>query len=203
MSRVLMTMLAMACAGLSHAAAPTSSAKALQPAVAKYLQEKGDFCLGKFDWPISVSDAESRVGSNNALQMPVLEKLGLVASTPMEGTGGRTYALTEEGRKYYRVKKTVTLGPADKPIEHPGDFCAAKLSLDKVVSWEPPTVVDGHPQISVKYTYKAEAAPWTQNPDIKKVFPMVSRIIDGAGTLQLVQLFTWSNDAWLAVTPGG
>ncbi len=135
--------------------------------------------------------------------MPVLEKLGLVASVPMDGVGGKTYSLTEEGRKYYRVKKTITLGPADKPIEHPGDFCAAKLSLDKVVAWEPPTVVDGRPQTSVKYTYKADAAPWTQDPDIKKVFPMIARIVGGAGSMQLVQVFAWSNNAWVAVTPGG
>lgn len=206
MSRAVLVSLAAAYAGLSYGAAPTLNAQSLQPAVEKYLQDKGDFCLGKFDWPISVSDADAQIGTNNARQMPVLEKLGLVtsAAVPADGGGGRgkIYALTAEGEKYYRVKRTVTLGPADKPVEHAGDFCAAKLSLDKVVSWEKPTLVDGHPQTNVNYTYKADPAPWTQDPEIKNVFPMVRRIVEGAGTLRLVQLFSWSNNQWVAVTPG-
>ncbi len=85
---------------------------------------------------------------------------------------------------------------------HQGDFCAAQLQLDKVVSWDPPKKVEGQTRTTVKYTYKvADAAPWTQDPDIKKVFPMMARILDRAGTQQLEQLVAWSGHGWVAVTP--
>lgn len=193
-----------ALAAAGHASAPTLSQKAFTPAVEKYLREKGEFCLGKFNWPISVTDGDRRIGTNDALQMPVLERLGLVAAFAGEGPGIKQYALTDEGKKYYVIKKTVTLGPVDKAIEHPGDFCAAKLTLDKVVRWQPVSVVNGKPQTTVMYTYKiAAAADWTHDPDIQRVFPMIHRILDGAGSLQLMQGFVWSNKAWVATIPGG
>ena len=188
----------------AQASAPALSQKAFTPAVEKYLQEKGNFCLGKFNWPISVTDADRRIGTNDALQMPVMEKLGLVVSAAGEEPGVKRYALTDEGRKYYLVKKTVTLGPIDKPVEHPGDFCVAKLTLDRVLSWQPPTVVNGNPQTTVMYTYKiAAAAEWTHDPDVQRVFPMIHRILDGAGSMQLMQGFAWSGKAWVATVPGG
>lgn len=196
--------LAALAAASAHASAPALSQKAFTPAVEKYLQQKGNFCLGKFDWPISVTDDDRRTGTNDALQMPVLEKLGLVASAAGADLHVTQYALTEEGKKYYLVKRTVTLGPADKPIEHPGDFCAATLVLDKVVSWEPPAVVNGKPQTTVMYTYKvASAASWARDPDIQRVFPMIHKVLDGAGSMQLMQGFIWSNTGWIATLPGG
>ena len=71
------------------------SEKALKPAVERYLAAKGDFCLGKFDWPIVVTEADRRHASRDALQMPVLEKLGLVVSTDASNdTSVRSYDLT-------------------------------------------------------------------------------------------------------------
>ena len=196
--------IAAAFASAVYASAPTLSQKAFTPAVEQYLQEKGNFCLGKFDWPISVTDADRKIGTNDALQMPVMEKLGLVVSAAGQEPGLKRYSLTEEGKKYYVAKKTVTLGPVDKPIEHPGDFCAAKLALDKVVSWEPPTVVNGKPHTTVMYTYKvAAAADWTHDPDIQRVFPMIHRILTGAGSMKLMQGFAWSDKGWVATTSGG
>jgi hypothetical protein len=193
----------------AHAAAPASSAKdistsALTPAVKEYLRKKGDFCLGKFDWPIAVSDADRETGTNDALQMPVLAGLGLVA--PRVDPNNPTiqhYDLTARGRKYYLVKKTITLGPGNVPVEHPGDFCVAKLTLDKVVSWQPPEKVSGSTRVTVKYTYKvATAAPWARDPGIQQVFPMIPRIIDGAGKMQMMQVLAWKGRSWVAVMPG-
>lgn len=191
-----------ACA--AHGAAPTLSEKSFTPAVERYLQKKGDFCLGKFDWPIAVSATERRAGSNNALQMPVLEKLGLVAASTDAGDPAvKQYALTERGKKYYIVKKTVTLGPGNVPVDHPGDFCVAKLKLDKLVSWLPIEVVDGTTQTTVKYTYQvAAAADWAHDTEIQKVFPMIHKIVDGAGQMQMMQVLAWKDRAWVAVTPG-
>ena len=200
-------LLAIAAASLvcaAHASTPALSQKSLKPAVEQYLQAHGNFCLGKFTWPIAVSEHDRQVGTNDAIQMPVLEKLGIVTSSVTPGNPSVTqYDLTDEGRKYYLIKKTVTLGPADKPIDHPGDFCAAKLKLDRVVRWEPAAVVDGHAHTTVNYTYElASAADWTRDPEIQRVFPMIHRIVEGAGKLQLTQAFEWTKKGWVPVTPG-
>jgi len=198
----LALLLAVAAAQANVPAAP--SQKSLKPAVRKYLEEKGNFCLGKFEWPIAVSDEDRKTGTNNALQMPVLEKLGLVVASDTPGdTGIKNYSLTREGQKYYLAKQTITVNSAGQKIRHPGDLCPARLVLDKVVAWDPPSVVDGKTQTTVKYTYRiAKAAEWTQDPEVRKVFPMIARILDNAGSQQLMQLFAWSGHGWVALTPG-
>lgn len=198
----LAMLLAVAAAHANVPAAP--SQKSLKPAVRKYLEEKGNFCLGKFEWPIAVSDEDRKTGTNNALQMPVLEKLGLVVASDSPGDPSiKNYSLTEEGQKYYLTKQTITVNSAGQKIRHPGDLCPAKLELDKVVAWDAPSVVDGKTQTTVKYTYRiAKAADWTQDPEVRKVFPMIARIIDNAGNQQLMQLFAWSGHGWVALTPG-
>ena len=198
----LATVLAVAAAHANVPAAPGQ--KSLKPAVRKYLEEKGNFCLGKFEWPIAVSDEDRKTGTSNALQMPVLEKLGLVVASDSAGDPSiRNYSLTEEGQKYYLTKQTITVNSAGQRIRHPGDLCPAKLELDKVVAWDPPSVVDGKTQTTVKYTYRiAKAADWTQDPEVRKVFPMIARIIDNAGSQQLMQLFAWSGRGWVALTSG-
>ena len=62
MKRGISVLIAASClAEAATAATPQWSQKAFAPAVAKYLQTQGDFCLGKFDWPINVSAADRLV----------------------------------------------------------------------------------------------------------------------------------------------
>ncbi len=75
--------------GMACGAAAVPTKKNLAPAVAKFLREKGDFCLGKYTWPISVSEHDRQGRSNDAVQLPVLEKLGLVTSSSPRGRSGR------------------------------------------------------------------------------------------------------------------
>lgn len=193
--------------GAAHAASPPArlTGKSLQPAVRKYLKERGDFCLGKFEWPIPVSDADRNRGTNDSLQMPVLEKLGLVSASDAPGDPTiKQYSLTDQGKKYFLPRKTVTVNAAGQKIEHAGDLCPAHLQLDKVVSWAKPSVTDGQTEVTVTYTYKvSRAAGWAQDPGVRKVFPMIARILDNAGTQRLEQLFVWTGKGWTAVTPGG
>jgi hypothetical protein len=205
MTRLLAFLVATATVATVHAAAaPPPSQKNLKPAVRKYLHEKGNFCLGKLEWPIAVTDGDRKARTSDAVQMPVLEKLGVVtvadaASDPTI----KEYSLTETGRKYYLLKPTTTVNLEGQKIKHPGDLCPAKLQLDKVVSWLPPTVVDGQTQTTVTYTYTvADAAEWTRDAQARKVFPMMTRILDNPGSQQLVQLFAWSGHGWVALTPG-
>jgi hypothetical protein len=167
-----------------------------------YLGRRGDFCVGKPTWPIDVTRAEMTMGSRNAVQMPVLEHLGLVTSTdavaeittedgPVK-TDVRRYSLTSEGQRYYHARDA----QPGQPPSH--DFCAARLTLDRVVGWDNPTsnVVGSH--TTVEYTYRAEPAAWTSNPEAMRVFPMVARVLHGAGTDRLKEGFTLTEKGWVA-----
>ncbi len=173
-----------------------------------YLAERGHLCLAKYEWPIYVSDQDKTTNSRDAVQMPVLEQLGLVKGTAMtvERTGedgakisapGRQYALTDEGKKYY-VHQPVVVATSTKQVTHDADFCVATLTLDKVVGWEPLVQQDGTTRTSVLFTYKIDPAPWTKNPDFQRVFPMVTRVVEGAGTMQLREGVRQTKDGWVA-----
>ena len=170
-------------------------------AVNVYLSKRGDLCLGKNDWPIEVSAQEFQNGGRNAIQLPVLEKLGVVRSTAVSADehsqqaaaafAARRYELTEEGKKYY-VKREVAGTHA-----RPADFCAAKLSLDKIVGWE--VHKNGaQSEAVVTYTYRVNAPPWAQDPDAQRVFPAVARVLSGAGKAQLREVFTLTGHGWAA-----
>jgi hypothetical protein len=143
--------------------------------------------------------------------MPVLEKIGIVVSSKgsemrKEGDEEKTvpvtrYELTEAGRKFYLARETIQVSADGKKTVHRRDFCAGKLSLDAIVGWDTPKNAEGRLETTVTYTYKIAAAAWTRNPDAQKVFPMVDRIVKGAGTMQLKQLFRSTKDGWTAVNP--
>ena len=183
---------------------PKPTAKSLTPAVVKYLSDRGNFCMAKYDWPIDVRPADRAARSRDSIQLPVLESLGVVSSSPLPDDPNVTrYQLTEKGRQSYLSQKTVSKGPQGEPVEHAGDFCPAHLSLDRVVSWE--STGTGEPtQLTVKYTYKIElAAQWASDTAARQVFPMMARLMDGAGRMELEQAFRWSGRAWEALPPGG
>jgi len=202
--RIPAAVLSTALVGVATAATPVASQKTLKPAIQRYLESNGDFCLGKFDWPILVSAADERNRTRDAIQMPVLERIGLVAAvTTPDDAESKSYELTAEGRKYYLVKKGFTHGPLDTPIAHTRDLCAVRLALDRVVSWSPVQNVDGHPETTVKYTYTlASSASWARNADVDQVFPLLERIVNGAGQQMLQQRVALIDGRWTAVLPG-
>jgi hypothetical protein len=172
-------------------------AKVFGAAMNTYLAQRGDLCVAKPSWPIDLTQHEIDTGARNALQLPVLERLGLAASTVAEvdvsdeGTlhhmKVRRYQLTDAGRKHYVLRGAK------------GDFCAARLSLDRIVGWQLRTDADGKRQHAlVTYTYRADAAPWTQDAQAQKVFPMVAHVVNGAGSAQLQQSFTLTGKGWVA-----
>lgn len=180
-------------------------------ALEKYLAQHGDFCLGKYDWPIDVTAADVEMRTRDAVQMPVLEKLGLVASSSgavvrkvgdaEQSVPVKRYALTDAGRKFYLEKEITTTAPGGRKIVHNGDFCAGKISLARIVKWDKPAASEKDADITVSYTYKFAAAEWTHDPEVQKVFPMLSRLLKGEGTLQLEQYFRLSGKTWIAVNP--
>src|SRR5262249_29462082 len=140
-------------------------------------------CLALYTWPREVTAEDRESHSNEALQMPVLERLGVVQS---EEVGPTTrYSLTPKGQEYFLRKKRTTLDIHSQPEQHDADFCVAQLTLDKVVKWSPPAPVHNHLETVVQYTYHIKAAPFLSDPEAQKVFPMVDRIVRGAGTLMM------------------
>jgi len=173
-----------------------------------FLAQRGHLCLAKYDWPIYVTTEDQANGTRDALQMPVLEKLGLVAGKDMmvertDSNGkkitaqARQYQLTTEGQKYYLHIPEVVATAATR-VTHPADFCVATLKLDKIAGWEPPMKMNGQTVTSVAYTYQIDPAPWAKTPEFQHVFPMVARVIEGAGTMQLREGVHLTPKGWVA-----
>ena|ERR1700754_1676325 len=196
------------CTGAFAQQAANPDSKALSTELASYLNRQGDFCLGKFEWPIDVTESDARVGTRDAVQMPVLEKIGLVASS--KGTVMRKvdetetpvpvvrYALTDAGKAFYLEKEAPASDAGAAPVRR-HDLCAGRLSLDKVVSWTAPVVQGDHGELTATYTYHFAAVKWAMNPDVQRVFPVLARVIRGDGTLQQTQLFQLRDGKWVAV----
>jgi hypothetical protein len=220
----------MSVCGLLQAGTDQPSRHALTSAVNRYLSDHGDLCVGKFTWPRVVRPEERLARTNDAVQLPVLERLGLVESTEVSAPAastpaaagatanavaqgsqpgaaaataepGRRYSLTEKGRRYYLQKKRITLGAHDQPVEHDEDLCVARLSLDKVVKWSPPGQVHGHLETVVRYTYHIKAADWMADPQAREVFPVVDRIIRHEGNMLMSVNVRLEDGRWQPVLP--
>ena len=192
-------------------------ARELTRAATQYLTDHGDLCMAKYTWPRDVTPADRDGQSNDAVQLPVLEHLGLVESMaiPLPATAaaavqgsqpavdaGRRYELTAKGRRYYLQKKHSTLNAHGQAVEHDADFCVAHLTLDKVVKWTPPEQVRGQPETLVRYTYHVEPAPWMADPDARKAFPVADRIIRGDRVLLMTMTARLEGGHWVPVLPG-
>jgi cytochrome c peroxidase len=154
----------------------------LRPALERYLADNGELCLGKPAWPIEVTERDRLAGTRDAVQMPVLEKLGIAVSS---GGAVTRYDLTEKGRPFYQAKRK--------------DFCAGKLSLHAIVGWDAPKTVNGQLETTLTYTYTIAPADWVRDPAVQKVFPMVDRVVKGERSMQLQQVFRRTKDGWAAV----
>ena len=173
----------------------------LTRAVTHYLSEHGDLCIGKFTWPRVVTPQDVQARTNDAVQLPVLERLGLVASAaPPDGSGTR-YTLTDKGRQYYLRRRRITLGAHDLPVEHDEDLCLAHLSLDKVIKWSPPEEAHGHLETVVRYTYHVKPVDWMSDPQARQAFPVVDRIIRNEGSLLMSVNVQLQDGQWKPVLP--
>jgi hypothetical protein len=190
--------------GAAQAATDQPSERELTGAVTHYLSDHGDLCVGKFAWPRVVTQQDQAAHTNDAVQLPVLERLGLVESTGISAPPtetARSYSLTAKGRRYYLQKKRITLGAHDQPVEHDKDLCVARLSLDKVVKWSPPEPVHGHPETVVRYTYHVKSADWMADPQAREVFPVVDRIIRNQDNMLMTATVELRDGKWMSVLP--
>jgi hypothetical protein len=203
----VVSLLTLVLLGACHDKTQDASMGNFTAAVNGFLAKRGHLCLAKYDWPIYVTTEDQANQTRDAIQMPVLEKLGLVIGKDMEVEGtdngkeihaqARQYSLTDEGKKYY-LQMPEVVATATKRVTHPADFCAATLTLDKVVGWEAPVQRDGETVTSVLYTYKIEPFPWAKDSEAQRVFPWVKRTIEGAGTMQLREGMHLTKQGWVA-----
>ncbi|HEY4103966.1 MAG TPA: hypothetical protein VGM44_08745 [Polyangiaceae bacterium] len=173
-----------------------------------YLKARGDLCLGK-QFPLDVTEREQQSGARDALQMPVLERAGLLTSSDATGsvqtedgpvpTKVRRYQLSETGKLYYLSRPVPGQTDANGAPVMRSDLCAVKLSLDQVVGFElaPPAPAKSTNAI-VTYTYQIEPAPWMSIPEVQSVFPAAMHVILGAGSAQLKEGFTLTESGWVA-----
>lgn len=165
-----------------------------------YLAQRGHVCLAKYAWPITVA-AGSR--EPDAQQMSVLEKLGLVAgknvaaTAPGDAGPAREYALTDAGRKYYLQVPVVIRTPA-QTVTHPADLCAATLSLDRLIGWDPPQTRDGRTATSLLFTYRIAPDAWATAPEVQQAFPLLARAIQREGTMQVRLGVHLTRRGWVA-----
>lgn len=211
--------------GVSQGSIAQPSRQVLTRAVTQYLADHGDLCIGKFTWPRLVTPQDRQAGTNDAVQLPVLEHLGLVKSVqipvPADTTAstGRAaqsarpgvaapsgpvlrYSLTAKGLRYYLRKKRTTVGGHGQTVERDADLCVARLSLDRVVKWTPPEALHGRLETLVRYTYHIHSAKWMADPAARRVFPIVDRIIRGAGSFQMSVTVQLRDGSWVPVLPG-
>ncbi len=193
----------LAMAGCSQSASRAPSRETFEAGLRSYLASGNDqICLAMYDWPIDLTEAEAGANARHAVQLPVFEKLGLVRSTIVpvpksaENPDGaiKRYALTDEGRKYYKPHAhTGRDGTA-----HQNDFCVAQISLDHVDGWE---LDQQQSAATVSYSYHVAPAPWMKEADAQRVLPMVAKVIQGAdGGLKMRQGFRLADKGWVAVT---
>jgi len=195
---------ALTLANTAQATTTNPNQKQLTEAVKSFLADHGDLCMGKYSWPRDVTPGDEHTDPNDAIQLPVLERLGLVHSVevPAPAEQTRRYSLTEKGRKYYLRKKHTVIGRHDYVTEHDADFCVAHLTLDKVVKWSPPEPTHNHLETVVRYTYHVKAADWMSEPEAQKVFPIADRIIRGDGVLMMSATVALQDGKWMPVMPG-
>ena len=184
-------------AGAASASAPVTDQATLGAALTRYLAGYGQLCVGRYDWPITVKAQDVDNGQRDALQLPAMAQAGLVAATPAE-EGAMRYTLSDAGRAYY-WPRTVPRRDGTPGVKAVHDFCAGRLKLDSVVQWTPPVLSGDHYETTARYTYAIAAAPWTANPRLQQVFPMITRVIKGQHAAQLSQKLQFVDGRWDAV----
>lgn len=190
-------LLAALSANASATEAPVPTTKNLSAVLKRYLAEHGQLCVGKYDWPITVTPQDAANGERNAVQLPAMVQAGLVQVLPTSD-GVLTYRLTETGQRYY-WPRTINRRDGTPGQMEVHDFCAGRLTLDHLVRWTQPVRVGDAYEATATYTYAVAPAAWTADPRLQQVFPMIARVIKGQHSATLAQRVRFTDGRWEAV----
>jgi len=188
----LVLLLAVTLLGCDNEAARAPNRANFLVVVNDFLAQRGHLCLAKYDWPIRIAFDSSE---SDARQLPVLEKLGLVVSTgtrithrdangAMQLIIAHEYALTALGRQYY-LHVPIVIRTATRNISHPADLCAATLTLNRLIGWDPPVTRAGRTATSLLFSYHIKPAAWARTPEVLHAFPVLARAIENEGSMQV------------------
>ncbi len=208
MKLLALALLAATCA--AHADVPSANRANLSAALKEFLAQRGEICLAKYDWPIDVSARDRAKRTRDSLQLPVLEREGLVRSREgyvvyktegqeAEQVPTRRYELTEQGRRFYRSREIVLHPRGGAEVVHHGDLCAGRLELDMIVKITEPQAAPGQtPTASAEYLYRFTPEPWVKSAPVRAVFPMVDTLLQGQGRMPMTQHFHFDGQRWVA-----
>ena len=203
---IALALLGAACA---HADVPPANRANLSAALRDFLAQRGDLCLAKYDWPIDVSARDVAKRTRDSIQLPVMERQGLVRSRDgivvyrtdgqEEPVPTKRYELTALGRKAYKTREIVSHPRGGEEVVHHGDLCAGRLELDMIAKITEPQAAPGQaPTASAEYLYRFTPEPWVRNAEIRAVFPMVDAILQGQGRMPMTQHFHFDGQRWVA-----
>ncbi len=157
-------------------------------AINDYLAKHGQVCtvIGR-QFPVDLPRSEQKEQFGIGPKLEALEQASLLkasdttavvpgmldslrGSTPPQLV--RRYALTAEGRKYFK-QITGTLG-------QPRGFCYGRKTVDSIVKWTEPAAVGQSSQTEITYTYRiVDPAAWAERPDVQQAFPDIRSNLNG------------------------
>lgn len=158
-------------------------------AINEYLAKHGNACtVISRTFPIDVPQSEQSEPYGIVPKLGALEQAGLVQATettaavhgmldPLRGATPprpvKRYELTAEGKKYAQVIPSA-LGETNA-------LCYGHKTVESIVKWTEPTTVGPSIQTEVTYTYRiADAAAWTENPNVQQAFSDIRTTVNGA-----------------------
>ncbi|WP_152602760.1 hypothetical protein [Caballeronia sordidicola] len=176
-------------------------------ALDKHLEAHGDLCIGRHIWPVDVPDVPVAGRLRDGIQMPALERAGLVAHVNAEmklhhrdGTDETVkalrYNLTDKGRQFLNAQPRTAGRNSDAAQP---DLCYGHVHLAKIAGWDKPHKSEDSPEhlvATVRYTYTLEPAPWARDPAVQGAFPILARVVKGSGSTELTQVLVAGGDGW-------
>src|ERR1700742_1134722 len=127
--KIVFAVTALLCVASSQAGTVQVKPEEMTRAVESFLVDHGDLCMAMYTWPRDITAQDQQENNHEAVQLPVLEQLGLVQSVeiPAPVAPTKRYSLTTKGRELYLQKKRTTLNVHTQPEVHDADFCVAHL----------------------------------------------------------------------------
>jgi hypothetical protein len=186
-----------------------TNAKNLGDEISRFLAKNGALCLGAKRWPVDIPESTALASSKPGTvgnELAALKTLGLldaeITQAAVEGSGGKPvrvvrYTLTEKAVPFFRQQEVKDFTVNGMQTFKGGEFCVAKVVLDKVVKWDAPMKLGDYEETSVTYTYKvSDVADWERRPEFAAAYPKVVKFIGDSGKMELTAKLKKTSEGW-------